>query len=120
MWVSHSQFFGCVSEAWNVEDVGGSRFYSIVSKLKRLKVALRSWNKQIFGRTKTNIAKLEARIKGLEDSLHSTFSKEVEIDLVVSQLELSIWLDREKQRLAQQAKQGWIKKGEANSAFFML
>lgn len=42
MWVSHAQYFGCVSEVWNGEEVRVSRLYSHVTKLKRLKVSLRT------------------------------------------------------------------------------
>ncbi|XP_042950203.1 uncharacterized protein LOC122282311 [Carya illinoinensis] len=90
----------------------------LVTKLKHLKIALRTWNNQIFGKTVSHIAALEDRIKGLEVSLQSEYAEDVEDDLVASQLELSVWLNREEQRLAQQAKQRWIQKGEANSAFF--
>ncbi|XP_041002989.1 uncharacterized protein LOC121248560 [Juglans microcarpa x Juglans regia] len=86
MWVSHAQFFDCVSYSWNGDAVGGSP--------------------------------LEDRIKGLEASLQSEYTEDVEDDLVASQLELLVWLDREEKRLTQQAKQGWIQKGEANSVFF--
>ncbi|KAF5455805.1 hypothetical protein F2P56_025342, partial [Juglans regia] len=48
------------------------------------------WNKHVFGRTEFHIAELEARIRGLEASLQSEYIKDVEDDLVVSQLELSV------------------------------
>ncbi|XP_042962710.1 uncharacterized protein LOC122296986 [Carya illinoinensis] len=118
MWVSHAQFFDCVSHSWNGDDVGGSPLYMLVTKLKRLKIALRTWNNHTFGKTVSHIAALEDRIKGLEASLQTEYAEDVEDDLVASQLELSVWLNREEQRLAQQAKQRWIQKGEANSAFF--
>ncbi|XP_042942674.1 uncharacterized protein LOC122276843 [Carya illinoinensis] len=65
---------------------------------------VRAWNKQIFSRTETHIAELEDRIKGLEVRLPSDYSNEVEDDLVATQLDLSAWLDKEEQRLAQIAK----------------
>ncbi|XP_042950219.1 uncharacterized protein LOC122282325 [Carya illinoinensis] len=118
MWVSHAQFFDCVSHSWNGDVVGGSDLYMLVTKLKRLKIALRTWNNQTFGKTVSHIAALENHIKGLEVSLQYEYVEDVEDDLVASQLELSVWLNREEQRLAQQAKQRWIQKGEANSSFF--
>ncbi|KAF5482289.1 hypothetical protein F2P56_002872, partial [Juglans regia] len=118
MWVSHAQFFECVLNSWKVDVVGGSSLNVLMNKLKRLRIALREWNKHVFGRTEFHIAELEARIRGLEASLQSEYIKDVEDDLVVSQLELSVWLEREEKRLAQQAKQGWIQKGEATSTFF--
>lgn len=81
-----SSFSRCVEEAWNGEIIRGSRLFSLVTKLKCLKVALRLWNKQIFGQIESNILELEARIKGLEDSLQIAYS---EMDLLVSKVELS-------------------------------
>ncbi|KAF5450402.1 hypothetical protein F2P56_030760 [Juglans regia] len=118
MWVSHAQFFNCVLHSWNSDVIGGSWLYMLVTKLKRLRTVLRIWNKQVFGRTDSHIEALEDRIKGLEANLQSEFNEDVEDDLVASQLELSVWMDREEKRLAQQAKQGWIQKGEASSNFF--
>lgn len=46
------------------------------------------------------------------------YSKDLESDLLASQLELSVWMEREETRLAQQAKQSWLTKGEANAVFF--
>ncbi|KAG2684878.1 hypothetical protein I3760_10G096300 [Carya illinoinensis] len=108
MWVSYPPFFYCVSVSWKGETVGGSRLYRLVTKLRRLKIALRSWNKHIFGRMDTHIAVLEDRIKGLEVSLQCTFSEDMEDDLIASQMELSVWLDRDEKCLSQQVKQGWI------------
>lgn len=54
----------------------------------------------------------------MEESLQETYSEDVEIDLATSQVELSIWMDWEEQRLAQQAKQSWLIKGEASPLFF--
>ncbi|XP_042983328.1 uncharacterized protein LOC122312726 [Carya illinoinensis] len=111
-------FFDCVSHSWNGDDVGGSHLYMLVTKLKHLKIALRTWNNHTFGKTVSHVAALEDRIKGLEVSLQTEYAEDMEDDLVASQLELSVWLNREEQCLAQQAKQHWIQKGEANSAFF--
>lgn len=39
---------------------------NLMMKLKCLKVALREWNKNIFGRMKVHIENLQDRIEGLE------------------------------------------------------
>lgn len=49
-------------------------------------MVLRTWNKQVFGRTETHIAKLEEQIKRLEESLQVSHSEDVELDLVVPRL----------------------------------
>ncbi|XP_035544611.1 uncharacterized protein LOC118348001 [Juglans regia] len=60
----------------------------LAAKLKRLKVELRIWNKSVFGRVDTNIQELDAK------------------------------MEREESRLAQLAKNKWLKEGDQNSKFF--
>lgn len=117
MWVSHDLFLECVSQSWK-EEVRGSALFRLAAKLKRLKSALRTWNKEVFGRMEGHIACLEARIDQVERSLQDNFSPEDELKLITSQLELKVWMDREEQRLSQQAKQSWLGHGEASTGFF--
>ncbi|KAF5454407.1 hypothetical protein F2P56_024075 [Juglans regia] len=118
MWVTHDRFLECVSQAWSGEVVADSAMVILMIKLKRLKVALRNWNKNVFGRTEVRIENLEERIKGLERDLQEGFSEDIEADLVASQVELYAWLECEEQRISYHIKQGWLKKGEASSSFF--
>ncbi|XP_042944788.1 uncharacterized protein LOC122278670 [Carya illinoinensis] len=117
MWTTHDSFLECVSKVWSAEG-SGLAMSRLAFKLKTLKAALRVWNKQVFGRTESNIATLEGRIKNIKANLQSSYSQEEEMDLMASQLELKVWLDREEQRLSQQAKQTWLPKGEASPVFF--
>ncbi|XP_042966737.1 uncharacterized protein LOC122300279 [Carya illinoinensis] len=75
------------SLVWERE-VLGSPLSRLVVKHKSLKSALRIWNKQIFGRTEANIARLELRIEEIEKNLQRNYSADEERDLFVSQLEL--------------------------------
>ncbi|XP_042980144.1 uncharacterized protein LOC122310314 [Carya illinoinensis] len=117
MWTTHDSFFEYVSKVWSTEG-SGSAMSTLAFKLKTLKAALRIWNKQVFGRTASHIEELEGRIKNIETNLQGYYSQEEEMDLMASQLELKVWLDREEQRLSQQAKQTWLPKGEASPVFF--
>lgn len=71
----------CVNQAWHRNEGWGSKLEALAMKLKNLKVALRSWNKQVFDRTESHIAKLEERIRDLEESLQSSYSEDVELYL---------------------------------------
>lgn len=101
MWVSHDSFLDCVSQAWGGKVVGGSALVNIMIKLKWLKVALRDWNKIVFGQTEVRIENLQDRINELEQELQEGYLEYIEADLVASQVELSVWMDREEQRLSQ-------------------
>ncbi|XP_042964741.1 uncharacterized protein LOC122298964 [Carya illinoinensis] len=90
----------------------------LANKLKALKAVLRRWNKEVFGWTSSHIQGLEERIASLEEQLQLGFFEDVELDLLASKVELHTWMSREETRLAQQAKQRWLEKGEGNSQFF--
>lgn len=46
--------------------VVGMDLWKLASKLKQVRVALREWNKVVFGRTTTKIAHFEEQVERLE------------------------------------------------------
>ncbi|XP_042954746.1 uncharacterized protein LOC122291174 [Carya illinoinensis] len=117
MWTSHELFHDCVRGVWRKDQVGQG-MAGLANKLKAVKGVLRRWNKEVFGWTNSHIQGLEERIYGLEEKLQMGFSEDVELDLLASKAELHTWESREETRLAQQAKQRWLEKGEGNAQFF--
>ncbi|XP_035546552.1 uncharacterized protein LOC118348611 [Juglans regia] len=108
---------GLLEEAWNQQDtVSGLLKLSI--RLKRTKIALRAWNKNVFGRVDVNIRALEERLDFLDSQLQSCFSEEIEDDFVATKTEIEIWEKREASRLGQIAKKKWLTEGDQNSKFF--
>ncbi|KAF9604617.1 hypothetical protein IFM89_008883 [Coptis chinensis] len=63
MWCSHPSFLPLVEENWH-GPIDGNPFYVLIQKLKRLKLALKTWNKEYFGHIQNNI-RLETKV--LED-----------------------------------------------------
>ncbi|KAF5464604.1 hypothetical protein F2P56_014672, partial [Juglans regia] len=117
MWCLHDGFLMCVKEAWNKQDVA-SGLLRLAIRLKRTKLALRAWNKNVFGRVDVNIRALEERLDFLENQLQSGFSEELEDDFVATKTEINIWEKREASRLGQIAKKKWLTEGDQNSKFF--
>ncbi|KAF5445223.1 hypothetical protein F2P56_034289 [Juglans regia] len=117
MWVEHPDFMTLVQKVWS-ESVIGSGLFKLATKLKKLKVALRVWNKSVFGRTNTQIAILEDKIENLENLLQRGWDDDIERELVRSSNELSSWRLREDIRLAQMAKIKWRMDGDRNTKFF--
>lgn len=72
----------------------------------------------MFGKTKQHIESLERRIKSLEHQLQQQFSKEIELDLLVTREELAVWNQQEETLLVHQEKLNWLEKGEASAQFF--
>lgn len=119
MWTTHEDIMKCVEEAWGMEVVG-SRLWRLAAKLKKIRIVLKVWNKEVFGFTDIQIKKLEHKIVLLDGALQENYSEEVERELLAAKLELSVWLQREESRLAQQAKQKWVENGDANAQFFRV
>ncbi|XP_040996123.1 uncharacterized protein LOC121242304 [Juglans microcarpa x Juglans regia] len=117
MWVEHPEFIDFVKSVCSVPVVG-TGLLKLASRLKRVKVALREWNKQVFGRTNAHIASLEVKVEGLEGSLQREWDIDAERELVVASAELSSWRRREDIILAQMAKIKWNMEGDRNSKFF--
>lgn len=69
MWISHENFLKVVEQSWKEEMVVVNRLQILAGKLKRLKVVLRTWNKEVFRRVDEHIQELEERVKLLETAL---------------------------------------------------
>ncbi|XP_040991189.1 uncharacterized protein LOC121238375 [Juglans microcarpa x Juglans regia] len=81
IWVDHVDFPRCVREVWDQPEAR-SGLLKLAVKLKKLKVALKGWNKTIFGWTSGHIKELEDWIKRLESHLQLNYDEEVELDLL--------------------------------------
>ncbi|XP_040999420.1 uncharacterized protein LOC121245211 [Juglans microcarpa x Juglans regia] len=117
MWVEHPDFMNFVQNVWS-ESVTGSGLFKLTSKLKKLKVALREWNKRVFGRTNNHIAILEDKVESLEHLLQRDWDNDIERELVRCSNELYSWRRREDIRLAQMAKIKWRMDGDRNTKIF--
>ncbi|XP_041004025.1 uncharacterized protein LOC121249384 [Juglans microcarpa x Juglans regia] len=117
MWVDNVDFNRCVQEAWEQSDVG-SGLMKLAAKLKRVKVALKGWNKEVFGWTIGHIQELEKRIEWVEEKLQMRYEEEVELVLIASKMKLDTWMHHENVRLAQCAKVRWWGHGDKNSRYF--
>ncbi|KAG2712257.1 hypothetical protein I3760_04G116000 [Carya illinoinensis] len=117
MLVSYSNFLNVVKENWSVS-VDTMGLIGLATKLKKLKIVLKDWNRHIFGHTDTNIQALENKIEQLETQLQVGFSEDVERDLLGAKEDLEMWMQREETRLLQHVKLRWMEKGEASAQFF--
>ncbi|KAF5447204.1 hypothetical protein F2P56_032773 [Juglans regia] len=117
MWTDHLKFYSFVEGVWKREGLAHG-LINLSSKLQRVKVALKEYNKSVFGKTNIIITGLEARIDNLESRLQVSFNAEDDSDLLASKLELLTWLGREDIRLAHMAKKSWLKDEDQNSKFF--
>ncbi|XP_042964713.1 uncharacterized protein LOC122298936 [Carya illinoinensis] len=117
MWCSHENFLRVVQEVWS-EPVAQSGLCKLVAKLKKKKAVLRHWNVHVFGSVDCNIKNLEDRLDLLESQMQNGYNDELEMEYLVSKIELETWERREELRLAQIAKEKWLAEGDSNTGFF--
>lgn len=60
----------------------------LTTKLKNTKIALKKWNKKVFGWMDQNITKLEQRFMNMEDHLQRGYVLKIEDDYMITKCEL--------------------------------
>ncbi|XP_058075741.1 uncharacterized protein LOC131224222 [Magnolia sinica] len=73
MWTTDNDFKRVVKEAWEIE-VATTPMFKVLIKMKQLKMALKEWNKTIFGDVNSNVQKAEDEIVKAETALLSSNS----------------------------------------------
>lgn len=114
MWTLDQSVIDKIHEAWNTP-IGGSPLHQIVCSLKNTKLALKLWNKTIFGRVQTLINDTRLQIAANQDapSNVNSLSRDKILQESLDHLLLKeqfLWKDK--------AKEEWLEEGDRNSRFF--
>jgi hypothetical protein len=116
MWSRDPRCGAVIKQAWNSE-VYGSHAFILCRKQFHTTIALKKWNKDVFGHCQTKIKELNYRIKKLQ--LHDMAEQNAKHEVVL-QGELNEWLRRNEILWRQKSREMWLKDGDKNSKFFHL
>ncbi|KAF5447423.1 hypothetical protein F2P56_032977 [Juglans regia] len=117
MWCLHESFFKFVEDVW-VQPECSHGLLRLAAKLKKLKVALKTWNKNIFDRVDLTIKAQKEKMEFLDFQLQEAREPKVEAEFLLTKMELAEREAREESRWAKKAKHKWLQEGEQNSRFF--
>lgn len=65
-WISHPSFLELVSNSWREGGIEGWGCYVFKEKLRRLKEALKVWNKEVFGDLEQKVTSLKEELNSLD------------------------------------------------------
>ncbi|WMV59326.1 hypothetical protein MTR67_052711 [Solanum verrucosum] len=116
-WAKHNDFMKVVEESW-AEEIKGSPFFIVHSKLKKLKKVLSQWSKSTFGDFFQKIATLEDLVKAKEVQLEISPTEENRGILSKAEAELKRYRHIEEEYWRQKAGMKWFKDGDRNTKFF--
>lgn len=114
MWFTYDDFFFLfLKQVW----MAPICLEKLVAKLKKAKLALKTWNKNVFGLVDQNILELKDKLACLGDRLQISGCVTIEQEFITTKKELEIWEKREAMQVGQIAKKKCLK-SEQNSKFF--
>ena len=118
-WISHKSFFKVVEDSWASPCYGSPQFI-LASKLKILKLNLKTWSKEVFGHFKIHVSEAEALVLVKEAAFEEQPSDNLLRALNQAKASLHNWLNMESTHWKQRAKVKWLQDGDRNTKFFHL
>ena len=118
IWIEHPDFEKVVKDAWHSVDFFDPT-RSILSKLRALKIALRSWNVVVFGNIHARVDNARANLSAIQCSISSGGNLEqLYNNEVAAKLELLQAVRNQSIFLKEKARVRWLTDGDWCTKFF--
>jgi hypothetical protein len=117
-WLQHPDFISFVKNTWESLEIHGKKAFVIKEKLKRLKEALRTWNREVFGVLDLDIDKTVKEMNEIEEQIANGVSDSSNLN---SKEKVKLFWEQihyKESLLHQKSRTKWIQDGDSNTRFF--
>ncbi|KAK1302467.1 hypothetical protein QJS10_CPB12g00823 [Acorus calamus] len=117
-WTKYDSFLPIVRSSWE-KDVSGTAMFRLASKLKRVKIALKIWSKEILGPIQNCLMNQRTTLEAVQAQLQlDPLNKDLIFLEYKERVTYKDLLLKEESMIRQKSRQNWLRLGDCNSAYF--
>ncbi|XVE60134.1 hypothetical protein DITRI_Ditri05aG0102900 [Diplodiscus trichospermus] len=117
MWLKHGDFLQVVKDSY-IQKIFGNPLQRLVHKLKRLKTALKLWNKNLFRDIHEKVKEFQHRLEAVQKRILEDPSDHlIRVETAIS-TSLGEALLQQERFFKEQSQIKWLKEGDSNTELF--